>query len=574
VNEAVTLSHLGDAARLLGNPLKATRHHSDAIGLFESVQVTVVNDEAKAGYQAAMYNSYRALVSLLVERQRSDDSAHELPREAFELAEKGRARALLFMLSDSRTPLFDMAPSQLTQDRALRERIDATTLRLIEVKAVRSVDRDREQIDRLERDLSVLQDELERLEADFVGEHPAAANHLKLPSLALDDMERWLTSSDVTLLEYLLAPDESYLFTLGAAGLRLYILPPEERVRALVTELLSKVRNKEPDYQQLGEELFTVLIPPTLRDALGKQLLIAPDGILHYFPFEILLQGKLEEQTKGTFAGTTNSEAVKIQTGGTRYLVCEYAVRYVSSATAFFANVSSSGIATEYTKQFAGVAPVDFPNKGPGPGPGPEMSLYRGCAFNSLPHTEEEVGAICDLYGKEKSLGLLREAATKEALGQHDVLGARYLHIATHGAANENRPLFSGLLLSAGVNGESGFFSGFDILKLRVSAEMVVLSACDTGLGKLVQGEGLIGLTRSFLQAGAKSVVVSLWEVDDYATAELMKRFYTALEADDSLEKTEALRGAKESMIKNPPKATDDRDRTHPYYWAPFIFVG
>jgi CHAT domain-containing protein len=184
-----------------------------------------------------------------------------------------------------------------------------------------------------------------------------------------------------------------------------------------------------------------------------------------------------------------------------------------------------------------------------------------------LVESAREVSGIAKLYGPDKVAVYLRETAKEENVkGNESLSTARRIHFATHGVMSERQPQYSGLVLTLDEDPqEDGLLQVYEIFNLKLNAELVVLSACKTGLGKEVKGEGLIGLTRAFMYAGAPSVVVSLWQVADRSTAEMMVKFYEQL--DRAEDKAEALRQAKLAMIQAGRYA-------HPFYWAPFILVG
>jgi len=222
-----------------------------------------------------------------------------------------------------------------------------------------------------------------------------------------------------------------------------------------------------------------------------------------------------------------------------------------------------------------------------------QRALLRGAFGDQQWHLERlvesgrEVQQIAGLYPPGQSSLLLREQATEENVKTSRRLNEyRYIHFATHGLLNEQRPYYSGLILSLPKYGkapaalpadkgattrsdqpqiEDGLLQVYEIFGLKLNADLVVLSACETGLGKELRGEGLVGLTRAFLYAGTPSVIVSLWKVQDRSTSDLMVNFYKDL--NQSKEKTEALRLAKLNLIKS-------GRYSHPYYWAPFILVG
>jgi CHAT domain-containing protein len=194
-----------------------------------------------------------------------------------------------------------------------------------------------------------------------------------------------------------------------------------------------------------------------------------------------------------------------------------------------------------------------------------DMDRWR---LGRLAGSGEEVRRIAELYPRGSVALYTGADATEEKLkGSRWLSGAHRLHFATHGIISEAQPELSALQLTrAEGSREDGLLQAYEIFNLRLGADLVVLSACETALGKQLTGEGLMGLTRAFLYAGAHSVVVSLWPVaDDSATPDLMVSFYRRL--DRSPDKSEALQAAKLELIRK-------KQYAHPYYWAPFILVG
>jgi CHAT domain-containing protein len=192
----------------------------------------------------------------------------------------------------------------------------------------------------------------------------------------------------------------------------------------------------------------------------------------------------------------------------------------------------------------------------------------RGLDLNRLPYTRAEVNSIGSLFPPTQRQIYLGVQARERMVKSAALDQFRYVHFAAHGLIDELRPVRSGIALSFEKGSkEDGVLQMSEIMRLRLNADLVTLSACRTGLGKLLNGEGIVGLTRAFFYAGASSVVVSLWNVNDLATADLMKAFYRNI--NNGMTKDEALRQAKLSLIKGP-----QRSWQHPYFWAPFILVG
>jgi CHAT domain-containing protein len=181
----------------------------------------------------------------------------------------------------------------------------------------------------------------------------------------------------------------------------------------------------------------------------------------------------------------------------------------------------------------------------------------------ALPYSREEVAGIAALFARNQSSVYLGARATHASVKAEALDGYRYIHFATHGILDEAHPSRSGLALTAAAQ-DDGVLKVDEITGLRIHAEVVTLSACNTGLGELVSGEGMLGLVRSFLYAGAANVAVSLWNVNDDATARLMNSFYRNLSR--SLAPQEALRQAKIGLLHQ-----DNILWRHPHFWAPFV---
>jgi len=192
----------------------------------------------------------------------------------------------------------------------------------------------------------------------------------------------------------------------------------------------------------------------------------------------------------------------------------------------------------------------------------------RGFSFTRLPYTREEVLGISKLYSAAQREIYLGDQAREETVKSEKMDQFRYIHFASHGFIDESKPGRSGILLSRDAHSaEDGVLQMGEIMRLKLNADLVTLSACNTGLGKLMDGEGILGLTRAFFYAGARNITVSLWNVNDSSTSALMKVFYENLNR--GLSKSAALRQAKLTLLRGKEAAW-----RHPYYWAAFVLVG
>jgi CHAT domain-containing protein len=321
-------------------------------------------------------------------------------------------------------------------------------------------------------------------------------------------------------------------------------------------------------------------IPP------GSTLLIVPDGNLGYLPFESLV------------VGSRHSPAGGIQPA---YLLYRFAIAYGPSASALAAVQETNTGTAQRTKTLlafgdpvvqteitpAKSSPVnDATRSAAEPQANPEQVsaattaptpaadniskeyAERGFSLVRLPFTRDEVLGIGNLYPSSQRQVYLGEDAREEAVKSEQLDAYRYIHFASHGFIDESHPGRSGILFSRSQNSsEDGVLQMGEIMRLKLNADLVTLSACSTGLGKLVNGEGVLGLTRAFFYAGARNVTVSLWNVNDSATATLMKSFYENLNR--GLPKSAALRQGKLRLLRGENKVW-----RHPYFWAPFVLVG
>lgn len=302
---------------------------------------------------------------------------------------------------------------------------------------------------------------------------------------------------------------------------------------------------------RLGSELHSTLLGP-IRNAIppGASVIIIPDGVLSYLPFETLVTG-----TKRGRAGEIRPP----------YLLEKCRISYVPSAAALAAIRSVNPSRSDWGKELLafgdpvverretnGSSKTSFVKaSSPDSALEAERPLARGAIYEDyaergfslsrLPYTREEVLGIGQLFPSAQRPLYLGDAATEQAIKNEHLGDYRYIHLGTHGFIDESVPGRSGILFSRDpTSQEDGVLQADEIMRLKLSADMVTLSACSTGLGKLVNGEGMLGLTRAFFYAGAHNVSVSLWNVNDSATSRLMRSFYSNLKEGEP--KSEALR--------------------------------
>ena len=341
---------------------------------------------------------------------------------------------------------------------------------------------------------------------------PAMASLVSVTTLPIESIRAVLRPEEV-LVEYYLDGDNLVIFVLDRQGVKV-TQASAAGLRDGVAAFRRAIETRSPDVLGLAGVLHDRLIRPLHLGAEGSHLLIVPHGPLHYLPFAALHDGQ-------------------------RYLVERHVISHLSSAS----------VLEFMEKREAATTPARALVMG-----NPDLGSRR----LNLPHAEKEATEVARLL--EDSELLLRKAATESAF-RHFAGQRAVIHLASHGEFSTQEPLRSGLLMTEG-EGEDGRLTVSEIYGLDLAANLVTLSACETGLGQVASGDDVIGLTRGFVFAGATSVLASLWKVDDVATAELMRLFY---EKRPGLGHAEALRAAQTAMIGQ---------RAHPFYWAAFYLTG
>jgi CHAT domain-containing protein len=378
------------------------------------------------------------------------------------------------------------------------------------------------------------------------------------------------------MLSYSIGKEKSYLFAVTSENEFLtFALPIKEKdlreevekFRTMIQKGQARLKAQESLVSQ-GNMLYERLIQPA-EEMIKKnnRLLIIPDGPLHVLPF-----GALVRKTGNNW----------------QYLIEDKSLHMVLSATVYSELIKQrqASAAKQTEKTLVAFGDPKYPSEVKGEtedsGDSVVRSLVkRGYHLTPLPATREEVAMIAQIYRDRAEVYLGDDATEERAKAiSKDI---QYIHFACHGLLDEQFPLNSGIALAIPVElkeeQDNGILQAWEVFeRVRIDADLLVLSACETGLGKEMGGEGLVGLTRAFQYAGARSVLASLWEVADVTTAELMKHFYEYLKA--GLGKDEALRKAQMDMIHKPIKVksqegkTQKMDASHPFFWAAFQLVG
>jgi len=552
--QAISLTNMGRALWKLQRLEESAQALQRAVALTESDRLTRPGTGGRMGFTAYNRERYELLVSVLWElQQRSPDPTRVA--EMFSVSERARARTFLDLLSESRIDLDHGAdPELLSRERRLvqeAERVSAEAARRTAQGASTGVE---------PPELRKVLTELEEVRTQLRERDPRLAALTRPQPLPAAALQAGVLDEGTILLEYLLGKDRSFLFVVSRESLDVYPLPArhglERQVRGL-TRRIQSPRGEPGAERRLATQLGRTLIGPAAARIEGKRIVVAADGPLHELPFPALV----------------------LPRSGHR-LIEEHEVILVPSASAVAALRASPRAAT-HSGQLAVLADPVFDRRDPrlaGRRSGAvslsadlkrsidTMGLQR---LVRLPGTRVEAEQILSLVPAEQRLGALDFEARRGLALDSTLARYRILHFATHGLLNSTHPELSGLVLSlvdSFGEPQNGFLRLNDVYQMRIGADLVVLSACQTALGKPVQGEGLVGLTRGFIHAGARQVLASLWKVPDRATSELMKEVYRAMLV-EGLRPGPALRRAQRKLLANRPF-------DGPESWAAFVLQG
>jgi CHAT domain-containing protein len=393
-----------------------------------------------------------------------------------------------------------------------------------------------------------------------------------------------LLDPETVLLEYSLGEKRSYVWAVTNKSVDLYTLPPRADVEAPAQAVYSAMaaRSRAPrtswetidaTYRRSALRLSDMILGPVTSHLAGKRLLIVADEILEYIPFSALpapanpaapLIAEYEVVTSPSL-----SVVAEIRRANATH-------RKPSREVAVLADPVFDSTDDRVTRQIGTPTPARPQLRRASSLPADllrsanDLRLHReDKSFGRLIYTRQEAQAIVATAPPGKAMAALDFKASRSLASSAVLSEYRIVHFATHGLLNSTHPELSGLVFSlVDERGkpQNGFLKLQDIYNLDLPVEMVVLSGCDTGLGQHIRGEGLIGLTRGFMYAGASRVIASLWSVSDMATSELMARFYRAAEK-EKLRPAAALRKAQIEMWKQ-------KSRHSPYYWAAFQIQG
>jgi CHAT domain-containing protein/Tfp pilus assembly protein PilF len=551
-----------------------------ALAVAEGLRSGVARQELRASFFSTVQDTFKSYIWTLMALDRAR------PNEGFDglalaAAERGRARSLLEMLRESRVDI------RRGVDSSLRER-ETALLRQIDDRAQRSIQlastgRDAKQLEALRREISGLENDHQQVQAAIRKSSPGYSALMEPQPLSLATIQSEALDPDTLLLEYSLSHTHSFLWVVSPGALHSFPLPDQDEIEAAARRFYGlltarnlrppgetaqarqeRVRKADAEIPTAAAGLSKLILEPAAQLLAGKRLVVVADGALEYIPFEALA-----DPSKSDYVPLLVSHEI-VREPSASVLAIERREttgrKPAAKSVAVLADPVFDAADPRVTGHGASAPPGDRTLERAAAGAG---ALNSNLGLPRLPFTRDEAAAVLSFTSGNDGRKALDFDASLDTAMSPELRNYRIVHFATHGLFLPDNPSLSGLVFSL-VDRQGkptrGFLRLQDIYNLDLPAELVVLSACQTALGKELKGEGMVGLTRGFLYAGSRRVVASLWKVDDFATAELMKRFYGGM-LTGGQPAAAALREAKISLF-------GQKTWSSPYFWAAFVVQG
>lgn len=579
---AVALEERARAEERIGDLAASKKSIEESLSLIETVRARSGSQQLRASYLASREKAYEFYVDLLMQLD-AKDARKGYAAEALKVSERGRARSLMELLSEAHVDIREGVNADLIKrERELSQLLNAKAQREIQLTARKG---NKQEIDTLRKEISALEDEYQQVQATIRRASPGYAALTQPQPLELKEIQQQLDSNTL-LLEYSLGDERSYLWIVTTDTLMTYQLPKRAEIQSVAKQVYDsltarsvsksletpvqrqqRIFQADEQFRRSATQLSNMILRPAAAAFGRKRLVIVADGILQYIPFAALANPKsviaeplVIHHELITLPSASSLAIQRKNLAGRKPAPQTLAVLADPVFTTNDPRLakSLSRVQEEVAAATAGTRRIEHPTEPLG-----QLSIRR------LPFTRHEADQILAVVPSSSNLKAVDFRANRSLAMSDELSKFKYVHFATHGYLDSARPDLSAIVLSLvdqQGNPQDGFLRSHDIFNLNLPTELVVLSACETGLGKDVKGEGLVGLTRGFMYAGARRVIVSLWSVNDKATASLMQRIYTGILKNN---KTPAasLRAAQIEMWRQ-------KQWQSPYYWAAFVIQG
>jgi CHAT domain-containing protein len=591
--ESMTLQQIAIGERNRGNLAAAQTAIESVIANIESIRSNVVNPALRLSYFAGSQDYYEFYIDLLMllHKQHPNDG---YDGKALQAAERAHARALLDTLMEANADIRQGVDAALLQrEREGQRRLNARAQSQMQLLSQKHSEA---QATAIAVEIQTIIKDLQQIETEIRRTSPRYAALTQPRPLTLKEIQTQVLDPDTLLLEYSIGDERSYVWAVTSSSMTSYELPKRADIETAARRLYdllnarntrveaetnlqreARIAKSDAEIPTAAAALSGLVLAPVVGQLGNKRLMIVADDALHFVPFAAL---------PVVSGGSTSTNR---QRRATRLLIKDHEIINLPSASTLAVirnevkgrnRASKSVIALAdpvFMKDDERVRPIR--DQAPVRGESIDRQLVKaakdtGVASDGLnvprlrgtrQEAEQIVAMVPSVEGRlALDFAASRDTATSAELGQY-----RYVHFSTHGLLNSVHPELSGLVLSlVNERGETqdGFLRAHEIFNLKLSPEVAVLSACQTGMGNNIRGEGLVSLTRGFMYAGAPRVIVSLWGVSDLGTTELMVRSYNGM-LKEGKRPAAALRAAQVSLM-------NDKRWASPYYWAPFTLQG
>jgi len=552
-----------------------------SIELIESLRAQIKGEESQQMLMQTNINIFQQLIAILYElgNKAPGKGFHE---KAFYYGEMSRARSFLDQLQEQVAKSALQLPKEIREKEEILKNQIATLDKNIFVELTKPQDeRDEKKIEEWQIQKTEFQLAYRQYTKELEEKFPAFAN-LKYPKVYdVEIVQQELLDEKTQILGYFLGEDVSYGWRISQKKFAMVALPPNADIDHLIRKyrktLVNPLVYEDPEDDEMiidssqshiaiGLQIFRKVLEPLLKDTEESitQLVLVPDGVLYYLPFETTVV-QIHPQTDKRFPK------------GREYLLHRYSIHYTPSVSVLgmiYTQVKARDPELmAKRKTFVGFGDPEYKPAEENEEDfdyNPTLQQQGFYELDRLINSKTELEQISSYFPDSNEI-FLRESA-KESTVKNSLSDVRYIHFATHGILDERNPEFSGVIMNLvqADKPEDGFLQASEIFDLKLNSDLVVLSACETGLGKVIKGEGMVGLTRSFLFAGTPSIVVSLWTVGDESTSKLMIYLYRFL--GEGMPKDEALRKARITLMNE--KDEDEFLFPDPFFWGPFILNG
>lgn len=573
ISEASVNFALGRLELKAGRLDEAEAYLKQSLENTEDIRTISTGRDLTTAYSASVHERYEAYVACLVRKSKSRD-AKQLIESAFAASELSRARSLADLLRDTQTNLLaGVDPRLAAREKTLRQTIRAKVDQRIELLSAETLKE--KDLNGVETTLDRLRTEHAQVYAELRKLNPAYGEITQPSASSLQQIQNEIENDQTAVIEYLLGDYGSYAWVVTRNNIKLVELRDEATITSAVQTVYNLLAQRPRDDTEAQltkaiEDLSSLVITPLADQLTAQRIIVVADGALNYVPFQ-LLTSPTNQQPLIASHEIVNAPSASILSQLNREKTARPSAEKTLIAfgyPAFASNYAelkgknSNDLVAQVTgddKEHWGYAMRDIELR---------SDSDDVADVQPLQYSRGELASLKEIGGPSSSV-VTGFDASKERFQRTDFSKVGIVHIATHGILDPNRPEYSGFILST-VNPEGHWQQGFinvrDIFELQAPVDLVVLSACRTGLGKDVRGEGLIGLTRGFMYAGASSVAATLWNVDDEVTAELMKLFYANM-LEKGMTPAAALREAQNTIRQKP-------EWRSPHYWAGFTFQG